>query len=78
MNKKALAAHYRDNLDIHCDSNEVERFSEIQLLIKLETRHHEKKETDAVIRIQSQVRRMICKILFIKMLEDRIKAASRI
>jgi len=37
--RRTLAAHYRDNYGIKVDINTIERLTEKQLLIKLETRY---------------------------------------
>ena len=59
-------------------NKEIERLTEKQLLIKLETRLQLFKENEAAIRIQAQARKMICRMLFHSLQESRHKAASRI
>ena len=64
IDRRALAAKYRDNYGIRIDPAEIEKLTEKQLLIKLETRWQIIKETTAVVRIQSMARRLICMNLY--------------
>lgn len=47
IDRRALAAKYRDNYGIRVDPIEIEKLTEKQLLIKLETRWQIIKETSA-------------------------------
>ena len=78
LERRNLAAHYYDNFGIHIDSEDVERLSEKQLLIKLETRLSLKKEYEAAKMMQSLARRFIYRIRYYDLLAKREKAALRI
>lgn len=78
IDKRALAAHYRDNYGINVDLNEIERLTEKQLLIKLETRLQMLKERKAAVLIQSHCRRIICRNRFFWLQAARQAAAKRL
>ena len=60
VDRRNLAAYYRTNYGICVNSNDVERLTEKQLLIKLETRHQLMMEHWSAVKIQANVRRFIC------------------
>lgn len=78
LDRRALATHYKEKYGIKVDSRTIERLTEKQLLIKLETRCQIAKENQAAIKIQSVARVLICKNRFNKLQEARQKAALRI
>ena len=78
IDRRALAVHYREKYGIKVDSRTVERLTEKQLLIKLETRCQIAKENNAAIRIQAIARKVIFRNKFLKLLDVRHKAASRL
>ena len=39
IDRRSLAAHYKENFGIRVDASDIERLTEKQLLIKLETRN---------------------------------------
>ena len=78
IDRRALAARYLQDHGIRVDLKDIERLTEKQLLIKLETRHAVCKENRAAIKIQLMTRRFIAKQKFLKMHEKRINAAKRI
>lgn len=49
--KRALARYYKVSYGIKIDPLLIERLSEKQLLIKLETKHHILKERNAAVKI---------------------------
>ena len=77
-NKRALAKKYKQKYGIRIDALLIERLTEKQLLIKLETRYQIIKERNAAIKIQSMARQFICIKLFRRLQNDRIKAATLI
>ena len=56
----------------------MERLSEKQLLIKLETKFHIMMEEKAAITIQCMGRRLLSRNLFARMMSIRVKAAIRL
>ena len=51
MDRRALAAHYLKEYGVKIENDAIERLTEKQLLIMLETRRLIKKETAAAIKI---------------------------
>ena len=68
LERRTLAHNYKVNYGISIEATEVERLTEKQLLIKLETKYHIIKEEKAAIVIQSMGRFMICRNLFSRMM----------
>ena len=78
IDRRALAARYLNEFGIRVDNHDIERLTEKQLLIKLETRHAVCKENRAALKIQHMTRRFIAKQKFLKMHSMRVQAAKRI
>ena len=51
IDRRELAAHYFENYGIRVNNDDIERLTEKQLLIKLETRNAIAKENRSAIRI---------------------------
>ena len=71
-------SHYNINYGIQIDENRTEYLSEKQVLIILETKLHKIKENMAATRIQAQAKKLICRNVYLKILQKRENAASRI
>ena len=76
--RRQIADHYLKNYGIKTSLKQIDKFTEKQLFIKLETKWQAKKEWQAAIVIQTTARMFVAKTKYARLLWLRDDSARRI